>query len=191
MLILGSRLLGTPVMSLQTGGRLAETDKPIIDPGQLKLVAYVLRGPLLTKNPSLLRTADIRELGRIGMIIDSDDELIGVDEVIKIEKLYNLNFPLVGMSVIDDTRHKLGKVEDYTIDTESFVIQQLSVRRGILRGITETALLIHRSQILEINDKAIIVKSARKQRTEPIVESLREEFVNPFRKPAAQPEPEG
>ncbi|MCD8561575.1 PRC-barrel domain-containing protein [Candidatus Saccharibacteria bacterium] len=178
-------------MSLQTGGRLAETDRPVIDPGQLKVVAYVLRGPLLTKNPSLLRTADIREMGRLGMIIDSDDELIGVDEVIKIEKLYKLNFPLVGMAVVDDTRHKLGKVEDYTVDTDSFVIQQLSVRRGIFRGITETSLLVHRSQVLEINDKAIIVKSARKQRSEPIVESIREEFVNPFRKPAAQPEPEG
>lgn len=190
MLVLGSRLHDTPVMSLQTGTRLARTGAPIIDPGNLKVMAYEVDGPLLTEHPSFLRTDDIREMGTIGMIIDSTDELVGLHDVIKLEQLHKKNFQLVGLSVIDEHKHKLGKVEDYTLETGDFIIQQLNVKRGIIKGITDTGLLIHRSQITEINDTAIIVKSTKKKLAEPIMEAERHEYVNPFRGTSApQPEP--
>jgi sporulation protein YlmC with PRC-barrel domain len=176
-------------MSLQTGARLAHTTKPIINPANLKILAYQVEGPLLTQNPMFVRIADIREYGRLGMIIDSNDELIGLDDVIQIEKLYELNFSLIGMVVVDERKHKLGKISDYTIETNNYVIQQLNVNRGFLKGLNDTGLLIHRSQIVEINDKEIVVKSATKKSVEPIMQSFRGEFVNPFRKPT-QPEPE-
>lgn len=177
-------------MSLQTGARLAQTTKPVINPANLKIAAYEVEGTLLTETPSFLRTADIREYGRLGMIIDSTDELVGLDDVLEIEKLYNLAFPLVGMSVIDERKGKLGKVTDYTLETDGYVIQQLNVSRGFLKGFNDTGLLIHRSQIVEINDKNIVVKSAHNKSVEPIMQTLRGEFVNPFRKPSNQAEPE-
>jgi uncharacterized protein YrrD len=190
MLIIGTRLLNTPVMSLQTGGKLAHTQKPIIDPSNLKIIAFEVDGPLLSERPALLRVADIREMGRVGMIINSNDEIIGVHDVIKIEKLYDLGFPLIGMNVIDDRKHRLGKVEDYTVDTDSFVIQQLTVKRGFFKGLTDTGLLISRTQIIEINDNEIIVRSPTQKSVEPMMQSSRTEFVNPFRnnKPVSEPE---
>lgn len=181
MLILGSRLHDTPVMSLQTGTRLARTGTPLIDPANLKVVAYEVDGPLLAEHPSFLRTEDVREMGTIGMIIDSNDELVGLHDIIKLEKLHEQKFRLVGMLVIDEHKHKLGKVEDYTLETGGFVIQQLNVKRGIIKGLTDTGLLIHRSQITEINDNAIIVKSTNKKSPEPVMETVHHEYVNPFR----------
>jgi uncharacterized protein YrrD len=177
-------------MSLQTGTRLARTAAPIIDPANLKVVAYEVDGPLLAEHPSFLRTADIREMGAVGMIIDSNDELIGLHDVIKIKELHDLHFALVGMPVIDELKHKLGKVDDYTLESGSFVIQQLNVSHGILRGLTDTGRLIHRSQIVEINDDAIIVKATAKKITAPAPETPLTEFVNPFRTPAPQTERE-
>ena len=189
MLVLGSRLKETPVMSLQTGTRLAVTSTPIIDPANLKILAFELEGPLLEEKPSFLRVADIREMGGVGMIIDSSDELLGLDDVIKLKQLYDLGFKLVGMNVIDEHKKKLGKVDDYTLETGSFVIQQLNVRHGILRGLTDTGVLVHRSQITEINDHAIIVKStAKKIHAQPVMEAVQREYVNPFRQPSPQPE---
>lgn len=189
MLVLGSRLKETPVMSLQTGTRLARTSRPLINPANLKIVAFELEGPLLTETPSFLRVADIREMSGIGMIIDSSDELLALDDVIKIKELHELDFKLVGMNVIDEHKKKLGKVDNYTVETGSFVIQQLDVKRGIIRGFTDTSVLIHRSQITEINDTAIIVKSTAKRiAPEPTMEATRHEFVNPFRQPSPQPE---
>jgi uncharacterized protein YrrD len=188
MLILGSRLHATPIMSLQTGTRLAQLAKPIIDPANLKIMAYEVEGPLLAEHPSFIRTADIREYGRLGMIVDSTDEFIGLDDVIKIKELHALGFPLVGMHVIDERKHKLGKVADYTLETGSYVVQQLNVNRGFLKGLNDTGLLIHRSQIVEINDQAIVVKTAANSSVEPVMQALRGNFTNPFRKPASEPE---
>ena len=190
MLLLGSRLAHTPIMSLQTGGRLAHTEKAIINPANLKILAYEVVGPLLTETPAFIRTADIREYGRLGMIIDSTDELIGLSDVIHIKKIHDLNFSLIGMQVIDDHKHKLGKVDDYTLDTDSYVIQQLNVRRGFLKSLNDTGLLINRSQIVEINNSTIVVKSPTKKSAEPVMQAMRGEFINPFRAPQSAPGPE-
>jgi uncharacterized protein YrrD len=187
MLILGSQLERTPVLGLQTGAKLAHITKPVVDPSNLKIVAYALEGPLLDEHPSLLMTDDVRELSSIGIIVDSTDEFIGLDDVVKIKQLFNLGFSLIGMNVLDEAKHKLGKVEDYSVDSQNFVIQQLNVKRGIIKGLTETGLLIHRSQITEINDKHIIVRTTAKK-LEPVMESTRRTYTNPFRPSSAQPE---
>lgn len=187
MLILGSQLIGTPVMGLQTGAQLGQITRPLVDPANLKIVAYTVEGPLLDEQPSFIRIVDVREYGDIGMIIDSSDEFIGLHDVIKIEELYNLNFNLIGMNVIDDKKHKLGKVEDYSVESDGFVVQQFTVRQGMLKSFTESGLLIHRSQIVEINDKNIVVRSAAKK-LEPVLKSERRDFVNPFRSTSPQTE---
>lgn len=187
MLLLGSRLIGTPIMGLQTGTKLARTTTPLIDPANLKIMAYVVEGPLLVDHPSLIRVADVRELSDIGMIIDSNDEFIGVDDVIKIQELYELGFTLVGMNVVDETNRKLGRVDDYSLDSSSFIIQQLNVGRGLIKSLTDTGLLIHRSQIIEINDSHIVVRTTAKK-LESTTPAERRPFVNPFRSGAPQPE---
>ena len=180
MLILGSRLIGTPIMGLQTGTRLAVTRVPIIDPSNLKIVAYEVDGPLLVDHPSFIRIADVRELSNVGMIVDSNDEFIGVEDVIAIKKIYDLGFNLLNLNVIDETKHKLGKVDDYSLDTNSFIIQQLNVKQGIIKSLADTELLIHRSQIIEINNQAIIVRTTAKK-LDPITKPSQMTYLNPFR----------
>lgn len=189
MLILGSRYIGKPIMSLQTGGRLGVAERALIDPTNLTVAAYEVVGPLVTDHPTYLRVAEIREIASIGMIIDSNDDLIGLDDVIRIKQLHEIDFGLINMPVIDESKRRLGKVSDYTLESNSFVIEQLHVRRGVIRGITETSLLIHRAQVVKVTDNEIIVKStAKKVSTEPIKVARRHDYVNPFRQPTPQTE---
>lgn len=190
MLVLGSRFHHTAIMSLQTGGPLAHIERPIIDPRDLTIVAYEVEGTLLDQRPAFIRTKEIREVSGIGMIVDSSDDIVGLDDVITLKQLVELHFTLVGLPVVDEHGHKLGKVSDYTLETKGFTIQQLGVRRGILKSFNDTGLLINRQQIIEINDHQIIVRStAKKDRVEPVVEKIQREYTNPFRPPAA-PQPE-
>lgn len=188
MLITGDRLLDTPVLGLQTGGELARTKNAIIDPSNLKIMAYELSGPLLSFHPSLLRIVDVREISDIGLIVDSSDEFVGLDDVIKLGEVYRLHFELDGMPVIDVKGSKLGKVNGYTINTADFMVYQLSVKRPLLKSLGDTELLIHRSQITEINNKAIIVQSET-DIPEPLLESVRTSYVNPFRGKSAPEQP--
>ena len=190
MLLLGERLAKTPVMSLQVGAKVAETIEPVIDPRALSIVAYEVSGPLLDQRPSFIRVADIRELSDLGMIIDSSDELVGEEDVITLKDIRSLHFSLIGMKVVDTRGKKLGKVEDYTVDTDSFIIQQLSVRSGILGSLSTTGHMIHRSQITEISDTEITVKSGEKTLTSLETKGeIHRTYTNPFRKPA-EPQPE-
>jgi uncharacterized protein YrrD len=187
MLLLGSRLIGTPIMGLQTGTQLAIAKAPVIDPSNLQIIAYEVDGPLLTDKPSFIRIADVRELSDVGMIIDSNDEFIGLHDVIAVENIYKLGFKLLGLNVIDEAKRKLGKVSDYSLEVGSFVVEQLNVSRGIIKSLTETELLIHRTQIVEINNENIIVKSVA-EKLKPIADAKQLSYMNPFRQPAPQPD---
>jgi len=188
MLVRESQLTNTPVMSLQTGTELARTKTPVINPRALSIVAYEVDGPLLDERPSFLRIDDMRELGEIGMIVDSSDEFVGLDDVIKLKEIYELHFSLVGLEVVDDHKHKLGKVDGYTIEMGSFVIQQIIVRRPLLKSLGDSELVIHRSQVIKISDTTITVKAPTNEAKDPIPTAARA-YVNPFRQPGnAQPE---
>lgn len=180
MLLLGSRLIHSPVLSLQTGTELARTKTAIIDPRNLTIVAYELEGPLLDQSPSLLRIADIRELSDIGMIVDSSDEFVAPDDVIKLQQIYEYHFQLIGLHVVDDKHHKLGKVTDYTLEVGNFVIEQLNVKRPLLQSLNDSELLVHRSQIVEVTDTEIIIRAAD-IRPEPVRDAIRNSYANPFR----------
>ena len=189
MLLPSTRFIDTPVMSLQTGSELGRTVRPIINPRELSIVAFELHGINLDYDPSLLRINDIREIGPMGMIIDSSDELISVSDVIKIKEIYELNLELVGLKVIDDKKRNVGKVTGFTLDASSFFIQQLQVKRPLLKSFGDTEFLIHRSQVVKITDDYLIVKSPDIRHKEAVAEPTGQMFENPFRKPA-QPAPE-
>lgn len=183
MILLGSHLLKAPIVSIQTGAVIGQADRAVIDPGKLLVVAYEVKGPLTTKHPAYIRVADVRELSDMGIIIDSTDELVYAGDVIKLDEVEQYHFSLIGMHVIDEKRKKLGKIADYTIDMGSFYIQQLTVRRPLMQSLNDTELLIHRTQIIEINNDAIVVHSQAKA-PEPERSEVLGSYVNPFRKQA-------
>lgn len=186
MLLSGTQLIGMAVMSLQTGKELATTSVAVINPHDLTIVAYRLAGPHLDHDPSYLRTADIRELGSLGLIIDSSDEFLEPDDIINDKDVYEMEFVIEGKHVVDDQRNKVGKVTDYVIEPESFVIEQLVVKRPLLKSLTDDELLVHRSQIVEVTDDTIVIKSGKVKAKEPAKESRH--YVNPFRGSNPQPE---
>lgn len=186
MLLSGSQLIGTSVMSLQTGKELAKTSVCVINPHNLSIVAYRVAGQHLDHDPSYLRTADIRELGSLGMIIDSSDEFLEPDDIISDKDIYEMEFDLNGKHVIDDHKGKVGKVVDYVVDIDSFVIQQLVVKRPLMKSLTDDELLVHRSQIVEVTDDVIVIKSGKVKDTAEVKGSRH--YVNPFRSTNPQPE---
>ena len=185
MLLPDSRLINVPVMSLQTGGELARTSRPIIDPRNLTIVAFELTGDHLDQSPSLLRIDDIREVSSLGLIVDSSDEFIGVDDVIKIKQIYTYDFRLVDLPVFDTHRHKLGSVSGFTYETDGFVLQQLNVKRPFLLSFSDTEKLVHRSQIVSVRDDAIVVRAGDTEAKAPVGQKL-QSYTNPFR--SAQPD---
>lgn len=191
MLTLGSNILKQPVMSLHLGAKVASLKSPVINPDNLKIEAYEILQAVPSQEKLFLMIADVREIGPLGFIIDSVDEFVGSTDVIQLEKLCDINFQIAGIQVIDEDGKKLGKVKDYSIDLGSFYINKLHIKRNLLGRISETELLVDRSQVIEVTDNYIKVRSAREKKLAPVEASMDKlnNYVNPFRKPtAAQPE---
>lgn len=182
MLLPIKNLIDTPIMSLQTGAELARTTDPIIDPRKMTIVAFYVEGSLLESNPSVLHVSDIRELSDIGLIIDDSDKLMGTDGLVRLQEIIDFEFELDGVPVVDEQDHKLGKVADYAIDPDTYMVQQIYTEQSLIRSLSHVSNIIHRSQIVSVTNDKIIVKSPTVPTTEASESMLAaKNFVNPFR----------
>lgn len=186
MLLSTKELIGIPVMSLQTGTEIAVTTELIIDQATLHILSYELDGPQLTETPSFLRVEDIRELSDIGFIVDSSDTLTILDDIVVDIESYKTPLHLEGMRVIDDQGKKLGKVEKAIMDTTTFTIKQIHVKQPLFRNLSDTNLLINRSQIIDIKKDHLVVRSASIKAQIESEPSARQVFLNAIRRPATQ-----
>lgn len=181
MLIEGSKLLKYPILSLHTASRIAEVKGLVIDPNFLKVVAFEISA-VSSKQRLFLEASSVREFSKMGMIVDSDEEFVEKDDVIKLKETIELGFSLDNMKVVSKKKAILGRIEDFIINTEDFQIMQLIVKRPIYKALIDPELVIGRSDIHEINDSEIIVKSEegtimKKSGALDFVPN----FVNPFK----------
>lgn len=182
MLVMNSRLISAPVLSVQAGGPIGKITSTIIDPNDLKIIAFRLEGPLINRQQNLLDARSIREYSNYGFVIDDIDELIGPDDVIKISDILKLNFDLLNLKVETKKGNKLGKVQDFTVTSEDFIVQQIIVKRPAVKALIDPELTISRKEIVEITDYKVIIKDEEKvlkQKAEK--EDFVPNFVNPFR----------
>ena len=181
MLIEGSKLLNYPILSLHTASKIAEVKALIIDPNFLKVVAFEINAAS-SKQRLFLETASVREFSKMGMIVDSDEEFVEQGDVIKLKEMIELGFTLENMKVLSKKKTMLGRVEDFIVTTDDFRVIQLIIKRPIYKSLTDPELVIGRSEIHEINDTEIIVKSdestiIKKSGALDFVPN----FVNPFK----------
>lgn len=181
MLVEGSKLLSYPILSLHTASKIAEVKALIIDPNFLKVVAFEIN-VASSKQRLFLETASVREFSKMGMIVDSDEEFVEQGDVIKLKEMIELGFTLENMKVLSKKKTMLGRVEDFMVTTDDFRVMQLIIKRPIYKSLIDPELVIGRSEIYEINDTEIIVKSEestimKKSGALDFVPN----FVNPFK----------
>jgi sporulation protein YlmC with PRC-barrel domain len=183
MLIDASKLVNYPILSLHMTGMIAKTSELVVDPNDLKVIAFKLYGPEVGKNSgNYLKADDVREFSSLGMVVDSDDDFVATDEVIKLKEVLGLNFSLVGMKVESKKGNNLGKVESYMINPNGFYVEQLVVRRPLLKSFMDPELIISKNEVVKITDDKIIVKDEEsKIRERAAKEDFVPNFVNPFR----------
>lgn len=181
MLATYSHLLGTPVLSVQTGTPVGYLSAAIVDPDTLKILAFRLQGPLVD-SANLLDTKSIREYSNLGMVIDDAEELVEENDIIRVKEVLELSFDLLSLKVETKKGSKLGHVIDYTVTPDDYTIQQIIVKRPLIKALSDPELTIPRTEIVEITDYKIIVKDEEKTIKERAAkEDFVPNFVNPFR----------
>lgn len=158
MLVLKKALENKPIASVQSGHRVAMSGDMIIDPRNLKVFAFHATTP--QKQDLVLHTEDIRGVTPQGLIIDDNDQLMSFDDdLVRLKEVSEINFQLIDKPVYTEHKKKLGKVSDFVTETDGFIIMKLHVNRSIAKSLGVSQLIIDRSQIVQVTDDKIIVKS--------------------------------
>lgn len=182
MLVYNSRLANTPILSVQSSGAVARIVKPIVDPDNLKVIAFRVDGPIVSGSNNILDVSSIREYSHLGIVIDDNDELLSESDVVRIEEVLRLNFDLIGLKVESKKGARLGRVIDYTINSDDYMVQQIIVKRPAVKSLLDPELTIHRREIVEVTDYKVVVKDEEKTLKERAAkEDFVPNFVNPFR----------
>jgi|JI10StandDraft_1071094.scaffolds.fasta_scaffold12175_7 sporulation protein YlmC with PRC-barrel domain len=157
MLKLASNLYDLPIVSLRTGARIGTAQKPILNPNNLKIEGWYALS-IYEKGVKVLPSAEVREITRLGIAVNDHEAITDPSELIRMKNVLDINFELLGKSVVTQSRKHLGKVEDYASDLESFFVHRLYVKPRAISILTKDQLTVDRQQIVEITNKKIVIK---------------------------------
>jgi sporulation protein YlmC with PRC-barrel domain len=162
MYVLASQLSSLPVVSLQTGETVAAVQRPLINAGNLNILAYYCLTPRQDQ-PLVLLVQDIREHAVDCLIIDSDEELTEASELVRLQAVLEQNFSPLGKTAVTDLGRRMGRVEDYTINLDTDRIQKLYIKQSIFRSWQGSSLIVDRTQIVDITPRQIVIRDTTTQ----------------------------
>jgi sporulation protein YlmC with PRC-barrel domain len=162
MLQLSASLLNKSVLSLRTSSPIATITGPIINPDNLKIEGFYCQDRF-DKRQLVLLFQDIRDVLPQGYVVNDHDVLAEPEELIRLQKVMELDFELIGKPVVTLDKEKVGKVSDYATETGTMYVQKLYVSQSIIKSLTGGSLSIDRSQVQEITPRRIIISELIKK----------------------------
>ena len=161
MLQLSSSLLNKSILSLRTGAPIATITGAIINPDNLKIEGFYCQDRF-SKKQLVLLYQDIRDMLPQGYVVNDHDALVEPEDLIRLKKVMELEFSLIGKTVVTTDKKRVGKVNDYAAETETMFIQKIYVAQSIVKSLTGGSLSIDRSNINEITPRRIIINELLK-----------------------------
>jgi sporulation protein YlmC with PRC-barrel domain len=105
---------------------------------------------------------DIRDTVPEGYVVNDHEVLTEPDELIRLQKIIELNFELIGKQVVTVSKERIGKVTDYATELETMYVQKLYVSQSVFKSLTGGSLSVDRSQINEITPRRIVISDLLK-----------------------------
>jgi uncharacterized protein YrrD len=160
MYILATQIKGLPVISLQTGQPIAVIAKPLVNQTNMEIVALECSIGRFQKNHGVVLMRDIRQFARDCVVIDSFEEIEDAGEIVRLRDVVEQNFDPINKTVVNESGDKLGRVDDYTINLKTYMLQKLYVHQSLMKSIIFNNLVIDRTQIIEVTPKQFTVRDA-------------------------------
>lgn len=160
MLVRSKQLAESQVLSLHTGQVIARLVAPIINPHQLEVIGFYVDHAKNKQEAMVLLAGDIRQSQAGRVFINSVDELTTISDLIRLKDLIEIKYVVTDKPVRTVSKKKLGKVEEYAVDTLTWQIQKLYVKRSVFKSFSTHSLVIDRQQVLEVSDSEITVNDA-------------------------------
>ena len=162
MLVFNSSLFGKPVGSLQSGHRIGEISRIIIDPHTFSIHSLGVHSPI-SNQELILFVEDIASFSSKGVIVQTNDNLMSPDDLVRFQEIDNLRFEVVNKQIIQEDGIKLGRAQKYLLEPKGFSIQKIYVKPKGMKVLKFGNFIVSRSQIVSVNDEEIIVRSSKEK----------------------------
>ncbi len=163
MLQLSAALLNKSVLSLRTGAPVAFVTAPIFNPDNLRIEGFYCQDRFDKKKLLVLLCQDIRDVMPDGYVVNDHEVLAEPSELVRLKKILEINFELLGKQVVTVDKQKVGKVTDFATDMETMYVQKLYVAQSILKNLAGGSLSIARNQINETTPRRVIINELIKK----------------------------
>ena len=160
MLILASQIQDAPILSIRNGHPVAIAGNMLINADKLEVAALFCKSPGWRGQDHVLLLRDIREFSRSGIIIDSLEDIEDIGEIVRLGDIVEKNYQIIGKHVVTENGTKLGKVEDYAVDTINNLIQKIYIKPSLLKNLMVNNLVIDRANIIKAEHDQIVVSDA-------------------------------
>jgi sporulation protein YlmC with PRC-barrel domain len=157
MLKLSQSFLGIDILSLRTGGVIATTTKPIINPNNLKIEGWYVVDRF-NDSTLILLSSEIRDMLPQGLVVNDHEALSEAEDLVRLHDILNLRFELLGKAVVTEKGSRVGKVSDYAVETSSLIIKKLYVSQSLIKNFSGGTLSVDRTQIIEITNRRIVIE---------------------------------
>lgn len=157
MLLLSQTILNKPVLSLRTGGQIAQIFGFVINPNNFKVEGFYCHDNL-SKQDLILLYQDVRNIIGQGVIVNDHDVLSQPDILVRLQETLKINYILIGKPVVTISKVKVGRVKDFAIDSDTFYVQKIYVGRSLMKSLSSGQLSVDRTQIIEVTDTKIIIQ---------------------------------
>lgn len=147
-----------PVGALDEGALIGSVRQVLVDPDQGKIAGFLVKEKGFSGRPKVVSTLDVIDVERSAMVINSRDSLVGRAEIVRIAKILEYKFNLIGLPARTKEGQMLGKVTDVVVDSITGEILRLYTRFLLQHRVFE------RSQIDEITWQELFLKTDNRKR---------------------------
>jgi len=156
MLIELSKLKGLPVGVLEESRKAGTVSKVIFDHSQAKIIGFLIKTNSFWGLQKVVSLSDVIVIDESGLVINSSEDILEKDEVVRVGALLKKNAKLVGLRVCNKEERFLGFLNDAVIETQTGNLVR------IYAGFLWRKFIFSQKQIIKLDEKRIVVDTESK-----------------------------
>ena len=157
MLLNQQTLEKLPVGSIRSSSRIGNVSRLVINPATLHVDAIECQ--IISMGTQLLVPDDIFEISPRGVVIRDHDHLLDPTDAVRLKKILELRYSLIGKQAYVDKR-KVGTVTEIAIDSESMFIMKFYVKPNLLMKLRTSQLLFDRQAVREVTNRRVVFEDS-------------------------------
>jgi len=150
MFVEATKLLNLPVASEESMSKIGEISEIIVDPDNGTISGFLVKLPGIFGPQKVLSVVDVLAWDPNGIVTSDQENLVDKNEIVRIQRILNQNFHLIGLRAETESKKHLGQIEDFLIDTET-----QTVAKYYLRNILGNSLILGNDKVVKIDKKII------------------------------------